>query len=182
MICCWPKPCSMENNLPRIGHGYDAHQLAPDRRLILGGVNIPHSQGLLGHSDADVLTHALCDAILGALALGDIGHHLPDSDPSFKGISSLILLEQVIGLAAERNFYLGNADITIIAQQPRLLPFFPEMKKNLALACRVVPEAINLKATTTEKMGFTGSREGIAAHAVVLLAQNLVAPNMAPVF
>ncbi len=172
----------MKNNLPRIGHGYDAHKFGPNLRLILGGVNIPSSQGLLGHSDADVLTHALCDAILGAIALGDIGCHFPDSDPSLEGISSLTLLEQVIGLAAERNFYLGNADITIIAQQPRLSPFFPEMKKNLALACRVTTEAINLKATTTEKMGFAGRREGIAAHAVVLLAQDQVSPGMAPVF
>ncbi len=161
----------MKNNLPRIGHGYDAHQLVPDRPLVLGGVTIPHSHGLLGHSDADVLTHALCDAIIGALGEGDIGRHFPDSDPSFKEVSSLVLLEQVMALAAERNFFLGNGDITVIAQQPRLSPYFPEMKKNLALACRVAPPALNLKATTTEKMGFTGREEGIAAHAVVLLAR-----------
>jgi 2-C-methyl-D-erythritol 2,4-cyclodiphosphate synthase len=163
----------MKNNLPRIGHGYDAHQLVADRGLVLGGVNIPYSLGLLGHSDADVLTHALCDAVLGAMGQGDIGCHFPDSDPRFKGISSLILLEQVVALAAEQNYFLGNADITIIAQQPKLAPYFSEMKKHLAGACRVEPEAINLKATTTEKMGFTGRQEGIAVHAVALLAQRV---------
>ena len=161
----------MNNNLPRIGHGYDAHQLVPNRKLILGGVTVPHTHGLLGHSDADALTHALCDAVLGAMALGDIGRHFPDNDPGFKNISSLILLERVIALAAEKNFYLGNADITIIAQQPKLAPHFPAMKKNLASACRVDSEAINIKATTTEKMGFCGRKEGIAAHAVVLMVQ-----------
>ena len=159
----------MNNNFPRIGHGYDAHQLAPGRKLILGGVTVPHYRGLLGHSDADVLTHALCDAILGAIGRGDIGRHFPDSDARFKDISSLILLEQVIELADEQFFFLGNADITIIAQQPRLSPYFSQMLDKLAQACRVKTEAINLKATTTEKMGFSGREEGIAAHAVALL-------------
>ena len=158
------------NPFPRVGHGYDAHRLEPGRQLVLGGVTIPHPKGLIGHSDADVLTHALCDAVLGALGEGDIGQHFPDSDPKFKGISSISLLEQVISLARRRGFFLVNGDVTVIAQQPRLSPYMTEMKGNLAAACRVVPDVINLKATTTEKMGFTGREEGIAAHSVALLA------------
>lgn len=154
---------------PRIGHGYDAHCLVTDRPLILGGVKIPHHKGLLGHSDADVLTHALCDAILGALAAGDIGKHFPDNDPAYKGISSLKLLEQVIETAHKQGLFLANADITVIAQQPKLSPHFPTMQENLSRICRVTPNAINLKGTTTEKMGFTGREEGIATHAVVLM-------------
>lgn len=154
---------------PRIGHGYDAHCLVSDRPLILGGVEIAHPKGLLGHSDADVLTHALCDAILGALGEGDIGKHFPDNDPIYKGISSIKLLEQVIETANKQRFTLSNADITIIAQQPKLSPHFPAMKENLARACLVEPSAINLKGTTTEKMGFAGREEGIATHAVVLI-------------
>ena len=153
----------------RIGHGFDAHRLVAGRALILGGMEIPHALGLLGHSDADVLTHALCDAILGAIGAGDIGRHFPDSDPQYKGISSITLLAQVIGLAAERHFRLVNGDITVVAQRPKLAPHFPAMQKILAEACRVEPDAINLKASTTEQMGYTGREEGISAHAVVLM-------------
>jgi len=153
----------------RIGHGYDAHQLAADRPLILGGIEIPHPTGLSGHSDADVLTHALCDAILGALGAGDIGRHFPDTDPSYKNISSLKLLARVIATANEQGYTLGNADITVVAQAPKLAPHFPAMREKLAAVCRANQSAINLKGTTTEKMGFTGRKEGIAAHAVVLL-------------
>jgi 2-C-methyl-D-erythritol 2,4-cyclodiphosphate synthase len=154
----------------RIGHGFDAHRLIAGRSLILGGLEIPHALGLLGHSDADVLTHALCDAILGACGCGDIGRHFPDSDPQYKGISSIKLLAQVIDLAEAKHFRLGNADITVVAEQPKLAPHFPAMQTILAEACRVEPEAINLKASTTEKMGYTGREEGISAHAVVLMA------------
>ena len=153
----------------RIGHGYDAHRLVADRPLILGGIEIPHPTGLLGHSDADVLTHALCDAILGALGAGDIGKHFPDTDPSYKNISSLKLLDQVVEAANKQGYTLGNADITVVAQAPKLAPHFPAMLEKLAAVCRADQSAINLKGTTTEKMGFTGRQEGIAAHAVVLL-------------
>ncbi len=153
----------------RVGHGYDAHRFTADRPLVLGGVTVPHPEGLLGHSDADVLTHAFCDAILGALGGGDIGRHFPDSDQQYKNIRSINLLEHVMGLARERNYSLVNGDITIVAQQPKLLPFLLEMKTNLAQACRVEQSRINIKATTTEKMGFVGRAEGIGAHAVVLL-------------
>jgi len=154
----------------RVGHGYDAHQLTEGRKLILGGVNVPHEMGLLGHSDADVLTHALCDAILGAMGQGDIGRHFPDSDPQYKGISSIKLLEHVVALAAEQGLVVSNADITVVAQRPKLQGYFSQMRQNLAVACRVEPTAINLKGTTTEKMGFAGREEGISAHAVVLLS------------
>jgi 2-C-methyl-D-erythritol 4-phosphate cytidylyltransferase / 2-C-methyl-D-erythritol 2,4-cyclodiphosphate synthase len=153
----------------RIGHGYDAHCLGRDRDLILGGVKIPHSTGLIGHSDADVLTHALCDALLGAAGQGDIGKHFPDSDNKYKGISSLILLGEVIKIISGQGLLLGNADITIIAQKPRLSTFIPEMRNNLASICQVPASIINIKATTTEKMGFTGREEGISAHCVVML-------------
>ncbi len=155
----------------RIGHGYDAHRLVEGRALILGGVTVPHRLGLLGHSDADVLTHALCDAILGAIGEGDIGRHFPDSDPRYRGISSLKLLEQVVARMQKQGFGLANADVTVIAQQPKLAPQIPAMRANLAAACRVHETAINLKATTTEGMGFAGREEGIAAHAVVLLTR-----------
>ncbi|MFH1019831.1 MAG: 2-C-methyl-D-erythritol 4-phosphate cytidylyltransferase [Pseudomonadota bacterium] len=155
----------------RIGHGFDAHRLVAGRPLILGGLEIPHALGLLGHSDADVLTHALCDAILGAIGAGDIGRHFPDSDPQYKGISSIKLLAQVIGLAAAQHFRLSNADITVVAEHPKLAPHFPAMQTILAEACRVAPDAINLKASTTEQMGYTGREEGISAHAVVLMAK-----------
>jgi len=153
----------------RIGHGYDAHQLAAGRALILGGVKIPHPTGLLGHSDADVLTHALCDGILGALGEGDIGRHFPDSDERYKNAESLKLLESVMKLCREHNYKLSNADITVIAQQPKIAPHLEGMISNLCRVCNVHSSAINIKATTTEKMGFTGREEGISCHAVVLL-------------
>lgn len=156
----------------RIGHGFDAHRLVTGRPLVLGGVCVPHERGLLGHSDADVLCHALCDAILGAMGAGDIGRHFPDNDPRYRGISSIILLEEVMALATENNFFLINADVTVVAQRPRLAPHFPAMGAILAKACRVDPKAINLKASTTEEMGYTGREEGISAHAVVLLSKN----------
>jgi 2-C-methyl-D-erythritol 4-phosphate cytidylyltransferase/2-C-methyl-D-erythritol 2,4-cyclodiphosphate synthase len=153
----------------RIGHGYDAHRFADNRKLVLGGIVVPHSQGLTGHSDADVLTHALCDAVLGALGLGDIGRHFPDSDENFSGIYSIILLEHVIALASEQGYGISNADITLICQSPRLAPYIDEMRDLLGRTCKVDPSALNIKATTTEKMGFTGRKEGISCHAVVLL-------------
>nr|WP_320049064.1 2-C-methyl-D-erythritol 2,4-cyclodiphosphate synthase [uncultured Desulfuromonas sp.] len=155
----------------RIGQGYDVHRLVEDRKLILGGVDVPHSLGLLGHSDADVLLHAICDAILGALAAGDIGQHFPDTDPQFKGISSLTLLQRVIELAATRGWRLGNLDSTIVAQRPRLAEYLPQMVENIARICQASPDQINVKATTTEKLGFEGQQEGISAQAVVLLTR-----------
>jgi 2-C-methyl-D-erythritol 4-phosphate cytidylyltransferase/2-C-methyl-D-erythritol 2,4-cyclodiphosphate synthase len=153
----------------RIGHGYDAHRFAEKRRLVLGGVTIPHSFGLAGHSDADVLTHALCDALLGALGSGDIGKHFPDSDARFAGISSISLLEQVMHTVSEGGYTLVNADVTVVCQAPRLAPFLPQMQEILGRTCRVATDVINIKATTTEGMGFTGRKEGIGCHAVVLL-------------
>ncbi|MCK5231217.1 MAG: 2-C-methyl-D-erythritol 4-phosphate cytidylyltransferase [Desulfobulbaceae bacterium] len=164
----------------RIGHGYDAHRLVPDRPLILGGVRIPHSMGLEGHSDADVLTHALCDALLGSVGAGDIGRHFPDTDDRYKGIDSLKLLSEVVRIAAEVGFMLENGDITVVAQKPRLSPFFDQMRENLAQTCRVGIKAINIKATTTEKMGFVGREEGICAHAVVLVRRVQFASKLAP--
>ncbi len=153
----------------RIGHGYDAHRFADNRPLVLGGVIVPHGQGLDGHSDADVLTHALCDALLGALGCGDIGKHFPDSDAQFAGISSILLLERVVQLARDKGLAVVNADITLVCQAPRLAPFLAEMQKILGATCLVSTDVINIKATTTEGMGFTGRKEGIACHAVVLL-------------
>lgn len=161
----------------RVGHGYDAHQFAKDRDLVLGGVKIPFEMGLVGHSDADVLTHALCDAILGALGAGDLGAHFPDSDQEFKNIYSIKLLESVVALAHKRNFILSNADVTVVCQKPKLASFIAAMKQNIASACNVYVEQINIKATTTEKMGFTGRMEGISCHAVVLLVQNESSKN-----
>lgn len=155
----------------RIGHGYDAHCLVTGRNLVLAGVTVPHERGLKGHSDADVVTHALCDAILGALGMGDIGRHFPDSDQRFKDIYSILLLEEVIELAATKGLAVSNADITIVCQAPKLAPHIDAMRRILARACRVTAEQINLKATTTEKMGFTGREEGISCHAVVLLTR-----------
>lgn len=155
----------------RIGHGYDVHRLVPERKLILGGVDIPHEFGLLGHSDADVLTHAVMDALLGAAGLWDIGHAFPDTDPAYEGISSLNLLEQVMEKLALRGFYVGNVDATILAQRPRLAPFIPRMRENLAKVLGLVPDRVNVKATTEEGLGFTGAGEGIAAHAVALLLE-----------
>ena len=156
----------------RIGHGFDANRLVAGRPLILGGVTIEYELGLDGHSDADVVAHALTDALLGALGLGDIGRHFPDSDPAYKGIDSLLLLTRVAQLTDERGWRLGNADLTIVCQRPRLAPHLAAMQANLARACRVEPGAINIKATTTEKMGYTGRGEGISAHAVVLLKES----------
>ena len=153
----------------RIGHGYDVHRLAEGRRLILGGVDIPWERGLLGHSDADVLTHAVMDALLGAAGLGDIGQHFPDTDPAYAGADSLKLLEHVAGLLRERGFVVGNVDATVLAQRPKLAPHIPQMRDNLARTMEVGPEQVNVKATTEEGLGFTGSGEGMAAHAVALI-------------
>ena len=153
----------------RIGHGYDVHRLVPERKLILGGVEIPHSLGLLGHSDADVLLHAICDAILGALGAGDIGKHFPDHDPAYRGISSLKLLREVMALAEAKGYQLGNLDATVIAQRPKLAPHIREMVGNIAQVCHADVDRVNVKATTTEELGFEGRGEGISAHAVVLL-------------
>lgn len=153
----------------RIGHGYDAHRLVPQRQLILGGVEIPHRLGLLGHSDADVLIHAICDALLGALGSGDLGRHFPDSDPSYQGISSLKLLAAVMNQMRQRGFRVVNLDATIIAQRPKLAPYIPAMCEHIAATCDVLPDVINIKATTTEGLGFEGREEGISAHAVVLI-------------
>jgi 2-C-methyl-D-erythritol 2,4-cyclodiphosphate synthase len=153
----------------RIGHGYDVHRLVAERKLILGGVEIPYDLGLLGHSDADVLLHAICDAVLGALGEGDIGRHFPDTDPAYKGISSLKLLREVMALAAARGYAIGNLDATVVAQRPRLAPHIRAMVENIAGACAASIDRINVKATTTEELGFEGRGEGISAHAVVLL-------------
>ena len=155
----------------RIGHGYDVHRLTEGRELILGGIDIPYEKGLLGHSDADVCTHALMDAMLGAAGLGDIGLHFPDSDPAYKGISSLKLLEEVKELVAKEGFALVNADITIVAQAPKLRPFIPAIEKMLADTLDVSVSQINVKATTEEGLGFTGTGEGISTFAVCLLAR-----------
>jgi len=153
----------------RVGHGYDVHQLVAGRDLILGGVKIPHAKGLLGHSDADVLLHAICDACLGAAGLGDLGRHFPDTDPRYKGIDSRDLLRHVEALLDERGWRLENVDSTIIAQAPKLAPHIPTMIANIAADLGISADCVNVKATTTEKLGFAGREEGIAAHAVVLL-------------
>ena len=153
----------------RVGHGYDVHRLVPDRRLVLGGVEIPYALGLLGHSDADVLTHAVMDALLGAAALGDIGRHFPDSDPAYAGADSIGLLKTVCALLREQGFALGNLDCTVIAQAPKLAPYIERMRETLALACGADVSQVNVKATTEERLGFTGAGEGIAAHAVALI-------------
>ena len=153
----------------RIGHGYDVHRMVENRDLILGGVKIPYEKGLLGHSDADVLTHAIMDALLGAAALGDIGMHFPDTDPAYKGADSLKLLSHVMQLLAQKGWMVGNIDATIIAQKPKLAPHIPLMKENLTKCMQIDADCVNLKATTEEHLGFTGRGEGIAAHAVCLL-------------
>lgn len=153
----------------RIGHGYDVHRLAEGRKLILGGVEISWEKGLLGHSDADVLTHAVMDALLGAAGLGDIGRHFPDTDPAYAGADSLKLLEHVMELLRERGFAVGNVDATVLAQRPKLAPHIPLMRDNLARVMGVDPGRVNVKATTEEGLGFTGSGEGIAAHGVALI-------------
>ncbi|MFK5926112.1 MAG: 2-C-methyl-D-erythritol 2,4-cyclodiphosphate synthase [Desulfuromusa sp.] len=156
----------------RIGHGYDVHRLVKDRRLIIGGVEIDYEFGLLGHSDADVLLHAICDAILGALGLGDLGKHFPDTDAAFAGIDSRELLRTVIAKMVAAGYLLANLDATIICQQPKLAPYIGTMIERIAEDCQVEPGSVNIKATTTEKLGLTGRGEGIAAHAVVLLQRD----------
>ncbi|WP_298038191.1 2-C-methyl-D-erythritol 2,4-cyclodiphosphate synthase [uncultured Desulfuromonas sp.] len=153
----------------RIGHGYDVHRLSPERKLILGGVDIPYGLGLLGHSDADVLLHAVCDAGLGALGEGDIGKHFPDTDPAYRGISSLKLLKEVVALARARGYTLSNLDVTVIAQRPKLAPHVRAMVEKVAEVWGADPARVNIKATTTEELGFEGRGEGISAHAVILL-------------
>lgn len=155
----------------RVGQGFDVHQLTEGRPCIIGGVNIPYEKGLLGHSDADVLLHAISDAVLGALALGDIGKHFPDTDPAYEGADSVVLLRRVWALAKERGYALGNADATIIAQAPKMAPHIPQMVRIIADALEAEEQQVNVKATTSEKLGFTGRGEGIAAQAVVLLVR-----------
>ena len=155
----------------RVGHGYDVHRLVENRALILGGVTIPHSRGLLGHSDADVLVHAVMDALLGAAALGDIGKLFPDNDPAFAGADSLVLAERVAEAVREAGYEIGNIDATVLAQAPKLAPHIPAMREKLAAALGIAKDAVSIKATTEEGLGFTGAREGIAAHAVALLYQ-----------
>jgi 2-C-methyl-D-erythritol 2,4-cyclodiphosphate synthase len=153
----------------RIGQGFDVHQLVEGRKLIIGGVEIPHDKGLLGHSDADVLLHAICDALLGAAALGDIGRHFSDSDARYKNIDSRLLLREVARMVAEKGFRTGNVDAVIIAQRPKMAPHIPKMTENIAADLGIATSAVNVKATTTEGLGYTGRSEGIAAQAVVLL-------------
>lgn len=153
----------------RIGHGYDVHQLVTGRKLILGGVEIPYAKGLLGHSDADVLLHAVCDSVLGAIGEGDIGKHFPDTDPAYKGADSMKLLKAVVNLAERKGYVLANIDATIVAQRPKLAPFIADMKANIARMFDSEPGRVNIKATTTEELGFAGRGEGIAAYAVVLM-------------
>lgn len=153
----------------RIGHGYDVHRLTEGRRLILGGVEVPYEKGLLGHSDADVLTHAVMDALLGAAALGDIGKLFPDSDAAYAGADSIALLERVTALLREYGWQVGNVDATVVAQAPKLAPYIPEMRRRLAEAMGLDVDCVSVKATTEERLGFTGSGEGMAAHAVALI-------------
>ncbi|MBU5638092.1 2-C-methyl-D-erythritol 2,4-cyclodiphosphate synthase [Geomonas sp. Red69] len=154
----------------RIGHGYDVHRLVEGRKLILGGVDVPYAKGLLGHSDADVLLHAISDAILGAIGEGDIGKHFPDTDPAFKGADSRKLLRHVMDLAERKGYRIGNVDATIVAQRPKLAPFIPQMRSNIAATLGTEEDRVNVKATTTEELGFAGRGEGIAAYSVALLA------------
>lgn len=155
----------------RIGHGYDVHRLVEGRDLILGGVKIPYEKGLLGHSDADVLLHAVSDALLGAAGLGDIGRHFPDTDPKYKGADSLELLRQVYRKISEKGYRVGNIDVTMIAQRPKLKDYIPQMQANIASAVGTEPDRVNVKATTEEKLGFTGTGEGMSCHAVCLLEE-----------
>ncbi len=153
----------------RIGHGYDVHRLVENRKLILGGVEIPFERGLLGHSDADVLLHAISDALLGAVALGDIGKHFPDTDPRYAGADSMLLLKEVVRLVRNEGYQVGNLDATILCQRPKLAGFIAAMRENIAACCEIPVSDVSVKATTEEKLGFTGSGEGIAVHAVALL-------------
>lgn len=155
----------------RVGHGFDVHAFAPHRRLVIGGVDIPHDLGLAGHSDADVLLHAICDALLGAAGEGDIGRHFPDTDARFKGVDSRELLRHVVALLHQQGWHVGNVDATVIAQAPRMAPHIPAMVEHIAADCGVGEGAVNVKATTTERLGFTGRGEGIAAEAVCLISR-----------
>ncbi|GGA04435.1 2-C-methyl-D-erythritol 2,4-cyclodiphosphate synthase [Paenibacillus marchantiophytorum] len=158
----------------RVGQGFDVHQLVEGRKCIIGGVTIPYEKGLLGHSDADVLLHAISDAILGALGLGDIGKHFPDTSAEFKDADSLVLLKEIWQMAKDRGYRLGNTDSTIIAQKPKMLPYIPQMVEIIAAALETTPEQVNVKATTTEQLGFTGRGEGIAAQSVVCLIRDVL--------
>ena len=158
----------MKSNI-RIGQGYDVHKLVEGRRLILGGVDIPYEKGLLGHSDADVLLHAISDALLGAVALGDIGKHFPDTDPRYAGADSMLLLKEVVRLVRNEGYQVGNLDATILCQRPKLAGFISAMRENIAACCEIPVSDVSVKATTEEKLGFTGSGDGIAVHAVALL-------------
>ena len=162
----------MEGRAVRIGHGYDVHRLVEGRKLILGGVEIPYERGLLGHSDADVLTHAVMDALLGACALGDIGHLFPDSDPAYAGADSLRLLDEVVSRLHAGGFLVGNVDATVLAQAPKLAPHLPAIRRNLADRLQVPLSRVSVKATTEEGLGFTGAGEGMAAHAVCLVEED----------
>ncbi|MFR1986983.1 MAG: 2-C-methyl-D-erythritol 2,4-cyclodiphosphate synthase [Prevotellamassilia sp.] len=156
----------------KVGMGFDVHRLVPDRDLWLGGIRIDHTLGLLGHSDADVLIHAICDALLGAAGLRDIGFHFPDSDPQYKGIDSKVLLTHTVRLLAEKGWRIGNVDATVCAERPKLNPHIPAMQQTLAPLLQIDEEDVNIKATTTEKLGFTGREEGISAYAVVLIEKD----------
>jgi 2-C-methyl-D-erythritol 2,4-cyclodiphosphate synthase len=160
---------NMNKNSPRIGHGIDVHRFGEGDHIMLGGVKIPHQQGLLAHSDGDVALHALCDAILGALALGDIGQHFPDTDAAYSGADSRVLLRHVVGLMQARGYQIGNADITILAERPKLAPYIVAMREGVAADIQAAIGDVSIKATTTEQLGFVGRREGIEAHAVVML-------------
>ena len=153
----------------RIGHGYDVHRLVENRKLILGGVEVPFEKGLDGHSDADVLLHAIMDALLGAAAMGDIGKHFPDTDAAYKGIDSMVLLDHVCGLLKEKGYDISNIDATVIAQRPKLAAYIPDMKKNISVRLHLNEDQVNIKATTEEHLGFSGRGEGIACHAVCLI-------------
>lgn len=157
----------------RIGNGYDVHRLVAGRKLVLGGVDVPYSLGLAGHSDADVLVHALCDALLGALGAGDIGAYFPDTDTKWKGASSFLFLREIVSMCKGKGFELANADSVLVAEKPKLAPHLPAMKKNIASTLGIAIDQINIKATTTEKLGFAGRGEGIAAYAVVLMVKNV---------
>ena len=161
----------MELNDIRIGHGYDVHRYCEGRDLILGGVRIPYEMGLLGHSDADVLVHAVMDAVIGALGLGDIGKHFPDTDGAYKDIDSMLLARKVYGLLTEQGYYVVNIDATVIAQKPKLAPYIEQMKSNIAEVFGISADRVNVKATTEEKLGFTGRLEGVSSHAVCIIAK-----------
>jgi 2-C-methyl-D-erythritol 2,4-cyclodiphosphate synthase len=156
--------------MDRIGQGFDVHRFAAGRKLVLGGVDIPAEKGLLGHSDADVLVHAIADALLGAAALGDIGHHFPDTDERYKGISSLVLLEHVATLLAEKMYSIGNVDATLVMERPKIAPYVSAMRANIASALRIDPDQVSVKATTNEGLGFIGSGDGAVAHAVAMIS------------